>query len=99
MNFIEEILAFSPIIGWYLLTVNVICFAAMGIDKYKAKHQKWRIPERTLFIFAAIGGSVGGILGIYTFRHKTLHKKFTIGFPAILVVQAGLVVLGYFVTQ
>lgn len=95
MNFVDEIMAFSPVIWWYLLAVNVICFAAMGIDKYKAKRQRWRIPEKTLFLLAAIGGSAGGILGIYTFRHKTLHKKFTIGFPAILILQLAL--LGYII--
>ena len=92
-------MGFSPVIWWYLLAINVICFAAMGIDKYKARHHRWCIPERTLFIFAILGGSVGGILGIYTFRHKTLHRRFTYGFPAILILQIGLVVLGYFVTK
>ena len=71
----------------YLLAVNVLLFALMGIDKYKAKRGLWRIPEKTLFLTAALGGSVGGILGMKTFRHKTRHLQFTIGIPAILIVQ------------
>lgn len=71
----------------YLFIINVVAFSAMGIDKYKAAHKKWRIPEKSLFILAAIGGSIGGICGIYAFRHKTQHKKFTLGFPAILLAQ------------
>ena len=71
----------------YLLAVNLLLFAVMGIDKYKAKHQLWRIPERTLFVLAAIGGSLGGILGMRIFHHKTLHPQFRYGFPAILILQ------------
>lgn len=71
----------------YLLIVNAIAFLLMLIDKQKAKKKKWRIPEATLMGFAAIGGSIGALMGMYTFRHKTLHKKFTIGIPAILVLQ------------
>lgn len=76
----------------YLAAVNIAAFAAMGIDKFRARRGKWRIPESTLFLFAVIGGSLGGILGIYVFRHKTLHKSFTIGFPVILVLQLALAV-------
>lgn len=71
----------------YLLCVNLILFALMGADKYKAAHGKWRIRESTLFILAVIGGSVGGILGMRVFRHKTLHRSFRLGFPGILAVQ------------
>lgn len=71
----------------YLLAVNVLLFALMGIDKYKAAHDKWRIRESTLFVLAIIGGSVGGILGMRVFRHKTLHRTFRLGFPLILAVQ------------
>ena len=87
MSLIEHIQSTSPVLWWYLAAINVVCFAAMGVDKYKAIHNKWRIPEKTLFLLAALGGSLGGIFGIYTFRHKTLHKKFTIGFPSILIVE------------
>ena len=71
----------------YLLIVNAIAFLLMRIDKQKAKKKKWRIPEATLMGFAAIGGSIGALMGMYTFRHKTLHKKFSIGIPAILIAQ------------
>ena len=59
----------------------------MGMDKYRAVKQQWRIPEKTLFLFALLGGSAGGIIGMYFFRHKTLHKKFSVGFPLLLIVQ------------
>lgn len=71
----------------YLLIVNAIAFLLMRIDKQKARKKKWRIPEATLMGFAAIGGSIGALMGMYTFRHKTLHKKFSIGIPAILIAQ------------
>ena len=74
----------------YLLAVNVLLFALMGIDKYKAKRGLWRIPEKTLFLTAALGGSIGGILGMQLFRHKTRHNSFKFGFPAILIAQLAL---------
>ena len=77
----------------YLVIVNILGFALMGIDKKKAEKNKWRIPEKTLFIVAAIGGSVGSILGMNVFRHKTKHTKFTVGMPAILVFQLMMVAL------
>lgn len=64
----------------------------MAIDKYKAKHNKWRIPEKTLFIIALFGGSIGSIAGMYTFRHKTKHTHFVIGMPAFLIIQLVLLV-------
>lgn len=73
-----------------LAAVNVAAFAAMGIDKARAKAGAWRIPEATLFLLAVLGGSVGGILGMQMFHHKTRHKTFTVGFPAILVCQLAL---------
>ena len=77
----------------YLVIINVVTFLACGLDKLKAKVDAWRIPEKTLLGLAVIGGSVGGILGMRTFRHKTRHKQFSVGLPVILVVQIVLVVL------
>ena len=77
----------------YLLIVNAIGFILMLTDKIKAKKNLWRIPEVTLFLVAAIGGSIGSILGMYTFRHKTKHVSFLLGMPLILAVQIVLVIL------
>ena len=71
----------------YLLLINAVGFGVMLYDKYLAKNNLWRIPERTLLGIAAFGGSIGCWLGMYTVRHKTKHLKFTIGIPVILVVQ------------
>ncbi len=77
----------------YLIAVNLIGFALMGIDKYKAKKRAFRIPEATLFIVAIIGGSIGSIIGMYAFRHKTRHRHFVYGMPAILILQILLIAL------
>lgn len=71
----------------YLQLVNLVAFAAMGIDKFKAKTGRWRIPEAVLMTLAVIGGSIGAIAGMYLFRHKTRKHKFSIGLPAILALQ------------
>ena len=76
----------------YLIVINIIAFLAMYIDKRKAKYGKWRIPEQSLFILALIGGSIGAIAGMYTFRHKTKKLRFSIGFPVILVLQIILII-------
>ena len=77
---------------WYLLLINAVAFVLMLVDKVKAKKNRWRIPERTLIGFAALGGSIGALLGMYTFRHKTKHLKFTLGVPAILIAQIALAI-------
>ena len=71
----------------YLLTINAAAFLFMLMDKWKAKKNRWRIPEATLMTLAALGGSIGSLLGMYLFRHKTKHPKFTLGIPAILALQ------------
>ena len=71
----------------YFIIMNLIGFALMGIDKYRAKKRSFRIPEATLFIVAIIGGSVGSIIGMYAFRHKTRHWYFVYGMPFILLLQ------------
>ena len=74
----------------YLLLINAAAFVLMLVDKVKAKKNRWRISERTLMLSAALGASVGALLGMYTFRHKTKHIKFTLGVPAILIAQLAL---------
>ena len=71
----------------YFLIMNIIGFASMGLDKWKAIHHTWRISERTLFAIALLGGSLGSTIGMYTFRHKTKHIYFLYGFPIILAIQ------------
>lgn len=76
----------------YLLIVNAAGFLLMTVDKYKARKNLWRIPEATLMTVALIGGSIGSLMGMYTVRHKTKHLKFTLGIPAILVLQIAAVI-------
>ena len=71
----------------YLTAINIIGFVLFGIDKRRAVRHAWRIKESTLFITAIIGGSVGCIIGMQVFRHKTKHMKFVIGMPLILILQ------------
>ena len=79
----------------YLVTVNLAGFVLMGIDKKKAIRNAWRIPEAHLFLCAFIGGSIGSLLGMRFFRHKTRHPKFTIGMPAILILQLTILIVLY----
>ena len=71
----------------YLLLINALAFALMLLDKYKARKNLWRIPEKVLFSIALAGGSVGALLGMYAVRHKTKHAAFTVGIPVILFLQ------------
>ena len=75
---------------YYLIAINAITFITNGIDKWKARKNKWRIPESTLLLLAVFGGSIGAFLGMRVWRHKTMHKKFKYGIPSILVLQIGL---------
>ena len=79
----------------YLIIINLIAFLTIYIDKKRAKYGKWRIKEHTLFILAILGGSIGAIAGMYTFRHKTKKMRFVIGFPAILVCEIVLGIMIY----
>lgn len=83
---LQEIFSLQNILI-YLVIINILGFLIMFVDKRKAQKGKWRIPEKTLFIVAFIGGSIGTIAGMYIFRHKTQKLKFTLGFPAILIIQ------------
>ena len=76
----------------YLLIINLVTFLVFGLDKWKAKRKEKkdsvrRVPEKTLFLLSALGGSVGALLGMKVFHHKTLHKSFRFGIPAILALQ------------
>ena len=76
---------------FYLILINAFSFSLMGIDKRRARRGAWRISEKALFLSAILGGSVGAILGMQLFRHKTKHWYFVIGMPLILLVQIGIV--------
>ena len=71
----------------YLLIINAAAFALMLADKWKAKKNRWRIPEATLMGVAALGGSIGALAGMYLVRHKPQHPKFTLGIPLLLAIQ------------
>ncbi len=79
----------------YLALINITAFCLMGIDKRRARKHMWRIPEKTLFLAAILGGSAGAVAGMHIFRHKTKHWYFRYGLPAILMVQAGLAVITF----
>ena len=77
-------------LAYYLLAINAVAFIVYGIDKYKAKKAKWRIPGTTLLLLAVLGGSIGAWMGMKVWHHKTMHKKFKYGIPAILLIQIAL---------
>lgn len=79
----------------YLVVINVVTFFVYGVDKWKAKKSKWRIREAALLGLAVLGGSIGAWLGMQVWHHKTQHKKFKYGVPAIIIVQLALIV--YFI--
>ena len=78
--------------GLLLLTTNLVAFCLLGADKRRAIRGRWRIPERTLLLACACFGALGGLLGMRTFHHKTLHRQFSWGVPAMLVCQAALLI-------
>ncbi|MBQ6820374.1 MAG: DUF1294 domain-containing protein [Clostridium sp.] len=82
----------NKFILFYFLIINILSFITMYIDKKKSIKNKWRVKESTLFLLAILGGSVGSITGMYTFRHKTKHITFIIGIPLILIMQIVLII-------
>lgn len=94
---IEEIFSTKNIL-LYLLAINLFGFFIMWLDKRKARKGSWRIPEKTLFIVTALGGGIGTIAGMYTFRHKTQKLNFVIGFPFITILEI-IGVVWYFITK
>jgi len=81
----------------YIISINLITFLTMLIDKKKAKRGSWRIKESTLLTMGLIGGSIGGIAGMYTFRHKTQKPRFVILFPTMLILQ--IIIAVYVITK
>ena len=81
------------VLFYWILAVSLIAFVLFGIDKEKAARRKWRVPEKTLFLFAALGGAPGALLGMLVFRHKTKHPAFTAGIPAILLLWVLLILI------
>ena len=88
-NLMKHQLLYSILIYWG--AINIVTFFLYGIDKWKAKRSKWRIEESTLLWWAAAGGSIGALLGMKAWHHKTLHVKFKYGLPAILIAQIAVV--------
>lgn len=84
------------IISGYFLFMNFFGFILMGVDKRKAKKREWRISESSFFVVALLGGSLGSIIGMYAFHHKTRHWYFVYGMPAILVLQVAIASFIYF---
>ena len=81
-------------IVYYLIIINIVTFLVYGIDKWKARKTMWRIREASLLMVAVLGGSIGAWLGMKVWHHKTQHKKFRYGIPAIIIIQ--LVIIGFF---
>lgn len=79
---------------YYLIFINIMGLLSMYLDKYFSKNNMYRISEKSLFFIAILGGSIGSIIGMYQFRHKTKHRQFTIGLPIILFIQ--LIILMYY---
>ncbi|MBM6662045.1 DUF1294 domain-containing protein [Marseilla massiliensis] len=79
----------------YLIAINIATFFVYGIDKWKARRSKWRIPESTLLTLAVLGGSIGAFIGMRTWYHKTMHNKFKYGVPLIINLQVVLAVYIY----
>ena len=91
---IQEIFTVQNIVI-YFIVINLFGFFIMWLDKRKAKKGAWRIPEKTLFIVTALGGGIGTIAGMYTFRHKTQKIQFVIGFPFITILE--IITILYFI--
>lgn len=98
---LENTISLGQIVTWqniiyYLLAINIITFLAMWLDKRKARKGSWRISEKALFTLVLLGGGVGGILGMYIFRHKTQKPRFVVGFPFILLFEIAVEIFLYF---
>ena len=83
----------------FVLVMSVITFIVFGVDKWKARNDKWRTPESTLFLLAIFGGSIGTLLGMQIWRHKTQHWSFRLGIPLILMLQAAALIWYFFFSK
>ena len=92
MNEIVDIFVSDPrrLLPLWLMLMSLVLFAVMGADKRRAKKGAWRVPEKTLFLLALLGGAIGGVLGMRVFRHKTKHWYFAWGFPILALLQLAL---------
>ena len=90
---LDFLLTWQGILLLYLLIINLVAFAVYGIDKRRAIKDRWRVPEKTLFLLAILGGSIGAWAGMRVFHHKTKHWYFKFGIPAIFVLQVVLAAL------
>lgn len=99
MNFLKtaELIQYTGYFIIYLIVINLIGVFIMYIDKKRAKYGRWRIPEKTLILIALLGGSIGCLIGMYTFRHKTQKIKFILGFPTILISET--IIIIYFLVK
>ena len=86
----------NNVFPYYLIFNNIVTFLVYGIDKWKAKQGSWRISEATLLMLAVIGGTIGALLGMQVWHHKTMHLKFKYGLPLILLAQIALI---YFINK
>ncbi len=86
----KELLSGPVLLTGWLFVLSLALFFTMGYDKLQAQRGGWRVPERSLFTLALLGGAIGGWLGMRAFRHKTLHRTFSLGFPALAILQAAL---------
>ena len=95
MGIISSVGGWGTVLLVWLAVINLVTFAVYGIDKAKAKQGAWRVPEKTLFLLPLLGGSLGALLGMRVFHHKTKHWYFVWGIPLILLVQIALAVWLY----
>ena len=95
MGIISRVGGWGTVLLVWLAAINLVTFAVYGIDKAKAKRGAWRVPEKTLFLLPLLGGSLGALLGMRVFHHKTKHWYFVWGIPLILLAQIALAVWLY----
>ena len=91
----HNLINFTYLFRYYLIIINLLAIILFAVDKFKAKHGLWRIPEKVLFLISFIGGSIGTLIGMYLFHHKTKHLSFVILNPLFLIMQILLIIYCY----